>query len=273
MISISHDALTSFKGIAYGIDFPDYPLVLLHGFTENHHMWDGLMPHLSDMSVVIRPDLPGHGNSDFPAEITEMKHLAEWLRDFLAKLNISRCYLAGHSLGGYIALAVAQHFPEMLEGICLLHSTPTADSPEKQENRDKAIQFIRQNGGNGFVRTLIPSLFSDAFRQQHAEIVNDSLYRALSTPDDTLIRYLEIMKQRPSSEEWLLQSEVPVTAVLGTHDPLIACDITAALIDNAPVSHIHILHHSAHMGMLEEPAALGQSLGMFMLQRKFLFAE
>jgi len=269
MIHVTHDALTSLNGISYGIDLPDYPLVLLHGFTENHRMWDTLIPHLSEMSAVIRPDLPGHGNSAFPEHITDIKHLAEWLKDFLVKLHITKCYLAGHSLGGYIALAAAKYFPEMLEGVCLIHSTPVADTPEKKENRKKSIQFIQQNRGSGFVKTLIPSLFSDGFMQAHPNVVNESLNRALATPDDTLTRYLEIMMNRPSSEEWLSESPVPITAILGTNDPLIACDITAALVDNAPVSHIHILHNSAHMGMLEEPAMLGQSICMFMVQKNF----
>jgi len=269
MIHVNHDALISPDGISYSLDLPDYPLVLLHGFTENHHMWDALMPHLSEMTAVIRPDLPGHGNSFFPEHITEMKHLAEWLQTFLLKLNITKCYLAGHSLGGYIALAAAQYFPEMLEGVCLIHSTPVADTPEKKENRKKSIRFIQQNGGNGFVRTLIPSLFADGYADTHSELINASLNRAIATPDDTLIRYLEIMMNRPSSEAWHTESPVPITAILGANDPLIACDVTASLVDNAPVSHIHILHQSAHMGMLEEPATLGQCLCMFMVQKNF----
>lgn len=269
MIHVTHDALSSQKGVSFGIELPDYPLVLLHGFTENLHMWDALIPHLSEMSSVIRLDLPGHGKSAFPEHITNIKHLAEWLKSFLAKLNITKCFLAGHSLGGYIALATAKYYPEILEGICLIHSTPAADTPEKKENREKSIQFIQQNGGSGFIKTLIPSLFSRAFSEKYPEIVHASLNRALATSDATLTRYLEIMMNRPSSEAWLSESPVPVTAILGANDPLIACDITAALVDNAPVSHIHILHQSAHMGMLEEPATLGQSLCMFMVQKNF----
>lgn len=231
-------------------------------------MWDTLIPHLGDVFTVIRPNLPGHGDSAFPDSIQNMDGLADWLAHFLRYLNIRKCYLAGHSLGGYIALATAEKYPELFEAICLVHSTPISDNEEKKANRERAMQFIESNGGEGFIRTLIPDLFSEDFRKQNPQVVQASLDRALRTPDSTLLRMLSIMRNRPDRLNWLESGQVPVSAILGAQDNLIPCEYTASLMYHYPDSHVEVLHHSAHMGMLEEPQQVAKSLTLFLSGRR-----
>ena len=63
-------------------------------------------------------------------------------------------------MGGYIALAFTELFPEMVQGICLMNSTALADTEEKKHNRDRGIQAVKQNHKT-FIRLAIPNLFSE----------------------------------------------------------------------------------------------------------------
>ena len=66
-----------------------------------------------------------------------MELMAAAVRDVLQKEGVSRCSLVGHSMGGYVALAFAELYPEMVEGLALMNSTTLPDSEEKKKNRDR----------------------------------------------------------------------------------------------------------------------------------------
>lgn len=268
MHSYTKDSLTNERNVNFSLDLPGIPLVLLHGFTENNKLWDKLIPYLGDVFSVIRPDLPGHGKSNFPDSIQNMEDLADWLVGFLKSLEVKKCYLAGHSLGGYIALAAGRKYPEMFEGVCLIHSTPLPDNEEKKENRKRAIEFIRANGGEGFIRTLIPGLFTESSKSNNPTIVSQSLDRSLRTPDETLLRLLEIMMNRNSSLAWVESGQIPVSVILGAQDLLIPFEFTANLMYHFPDSHVEVLHNSAHMGMLEEPQLVAKALSLFLAHKR-----
>ena len=55
------------------------------------------------------------------------------VKDTLDALGIARCTLVGHSMGGYVALAFCEKYPERLDGVVLLSSTPDADTDEKKK--------------------------------------------------------------------------------------------------------------------------------------------
>lgn len=263
-----HDALDQVKHVNFALDLPEAPLILLHGFTENHEVWDSVIEKLRETFWIIRPDLPGHGDSGFPEHIRSMEDMADWLMDFLRKVDIRKCYLAGHSMGGYLALAAAQKYPDFFEGVCLINSTPVQDTDEKKQNRNRVIDFVRNSGGAGFIETLIPSLFTESNRHAHPEWISASLNRALKTPDETIIRCQEIMMNRPEYMNVLADGKVPVSLILGAQDTLIPCEQTAGLIYQYTDAHLDVLHNSAHMSMVEEPHAVAQALSLYLHPRK-----
>ncbi|MBL7776632.1 MAG: alpha/beta fold hydrolase, partial [Saprospiraceae bacterium] len=93
-----------------GWDSPNAPLVLLHGFCEDASMWAPVLPYLSGLPV-LRIDLPGFGASDL-AIVPGIEGYAAAVCAVLNELNLPRCVLFGHSMGGYTALAIAAQHPE-----------------------------------------------------------------------------------------------------------------------------------------------------------------
>ena len=92
-------------------------LVLLHGYPETNAIWDEFSKTLTKNFRLIRPDLPGLGDSEQIAEIQSMEMMAVTVKELLDYLKIGECVMIGHSMGGYVTLAFAELFPEKLRGV------------------------------------------------------------------------------------------------------------------------------------------------------------
>ncbi|MFI3261744.1 MAG: alpha/beta fold hydrolase [Rikenellaceae bacterium] len=127
-------------------------ILLLHGYMESIDVWDELFDYLKKDYRVIAYDLPGHGISEIKSEVHTMDYLAECGMHILKDLGIEKCNIVGHSMGGYVALAFAQNYPEMCESITLLHSSPFADSEQRKKDRQKEIDLIKAGKKEMFAR-------------------------------------------------------------------------------------------------------------------------
>ena len=107
-------------------------VVLLHGFLENQTMWQDLVPELRQKNRIITIDLLGHGNTECLGYVHSMEDNAEAVQAVLTKLRIRKAVFVGHSMGGYVALAYAELYPESMRALVLLNSTSNADSEENQ---------------------------------------------------------------------------------------------------------------------------------------------
>ena len=106
-------------------------VLLLHGFLEDLTMWDDLEPEFSKKNCVVRIDLLGHGLTESQGEVHSMEDQAEMVKTVIEELKIDRYAVIGHSMGGYIALAMAELYPGDLTGLVLMNSTSLPDSEEK----------------------------------------------------------------------------------------------------------------------------------------------
>ncbi|NJO68718.1 MAG: alpha/beta fold hydrolase [Bacteroidetes bacterium] len=107
-------------------------IVLLHGYLETMEIWSGFAPELAKTYRVITIDIPGHGKSGKVADTHDMDLMADAVNTVLTFLRIEKCFLVGHSMGGYVSLAFMSKYRYKLLGICLFHATPFADSEGKK---------------------------------------------------------------------------------------------------------------------------------------------
>jgi pimeloyl-ACP methyl ester carboxylesterase len=97
-------------------------LILIHGITNSSASWAPVLPLLERDFTVIAPDLLGHGESAKPRGDYSLGSFASLLRDFMLALGHERATVAGHSLGGGIAMQMAYQFPERVERLVLVSS-------------------------------------------------------------------------------------------------------------------------------------------------------
>lgn len=224
-------------------------IVFLHGFLENKNMWRETIQALPHSYRKIVIDLPGHGESGNLGYVHSMDEMAEVVRSMLNHLKIKKVTLCGHSMGGYVALAFAELFPDMVKGIVLLNSTARADTDERKKNRDRAINVVKRNHSS-YIRQSIPMLFRPKNRRLLADEVRTVKEQALKTSKQGIIAALEGMKIRPDREVILRFAGFPVFMIAGKHDPVIAYKDSQDQIREHNLDHL--LLENGHMSHIED---------------------
>ncbi len=239
-------------------------LVLLHGFPENGSLWDGQAEALAARFTLIIPDLPGSGRSPLPVglvpgEVTgcvSLSQMAEAIKAILDAEGINRAVIAGHSMGGYVALAFAKLYPTAVAGLSLVHSTPLADDDVKKQMRQKAIELIRNGGKAPFLRQMVAGLFSDSFKQTANETVEAQIAKALVMSDDGLVNFYLAMKGREERVDVLAAATFPVQWIMGEDDTVVPYKKNIPYSYRAAVNFVIFYKQCAHMAMYEAPERL-----------------
>lgn len=227
------------------------PLVLLHGFCEDASLWDDLTQRLADLPV-IAIDLPGFGQSDLPTA-PDMASYAESVLAVLDHLAVDRSIIVGHSLGGYVALAFAQHYGHRLAGIGLFHSHPFPDNEERKTARTRGMEMVLSGKRDLYVAQLFPNLFTPDFAHKHPHVIAALIERGKKQSPEGIAAALQAMKSRHDQQQTLRDSQCPVLFLLGSEDGLVPVDQgwQAALLP--PMASVEVLPDVAHMGMFEAP--------------------
>jgi pimeloyl-ACP methyl ester carboxylesterase len=104
----------------YLIDGKGEPIVLLHGYAQNSHMWGPLIPELAKTHTVIAPDLRGFGDSSKPQSGYDKKTMARDIHALVESLGQKRIGIAGHDIGLMVAYAYAAQYPSEVNKIALM---------------------------------------------------------------------------------------------------------------------------------------------------------
>ena len=258
-------------GIYYQITGSGKPVVLIHGFPEDGTIWDKQTDYLKDKFQLIVPDLPGSGKSALTAgregtSFWTMDFFAECIKNILDHEAITNPCMIGHSMGGYITLAFAERYASQLKAIGLFHSTAYADSEEKKQTRQKSIVFIEKHGTAKFLEQSTPNLFSEKFKKNNPEIVQELIARYTNFSPEALVNYYKAMMQRPDRTHILKTFPRPVLFIIGEHDSVIPLQQGLQQSYMPHIAHLLILKDSGHMGMLEEPDRCNAFLEKFLIQ-------
>jgi pimeloyl-ACP methyl ester carboxylesterase len=235
-------------------------VVLLHGVPFDSRLWVNQFP-LSEKYKLVIPDLPGSGHSEMIDDMS-MEGMAECMKGLLVHETASLFFksgephsvvVIGHSMGGYITLALAEKYPELLNGFGLFHSTAYADAEERKQTRKKTIDLIRQKGVAEFVKTSIPNLYGTITKEKKPEMIKEEIERASNFSAETIVSYQLAMMQRPDRTDVLRKSTVPVLFILGKYDAAVPLKDGLEQCSLADLNYIHILETAGHVGMKEEP--------------------
>ena len=241
-------------------------IVLLHGYLESMYVWDDFVPLLYKSARVVTLDLPGHGISKVNGTCHSMEYLADTIHAMLDALGIERCTLVGHSMGGYAALAFCEKYPERLDGVVLLSSTPNADSEEKRANREREIALVKSGKKELLTHTAPQAGFAADNRRAMSDNIDYLVEMIHLTDDEGIIALLNGMIARKDQNDMLRQSSVHQLFILGRKDEYITPPVAEAMVEAHPQAKVVWLDNSGHMGFLEEPQACAEALMNFVNQ-------
>jgi pimeloyl-ACP methyl ester carboxylesterase len=254
---------TYFKNtaICYSDQGKGTAVVLLHGFLENQSMWNAILPELIKKNRIITIDLLGHGATECLGYVHSMEDQADVVHHVLNELKIRKAVFIGHSMGGYVALAFAELYPDTVKGIVLVNSTSRADSDERKRNRDRAIIAVKQNY-SAFIRMSIANLFSENNRERLADSIEEVKLEALKTPLQGIVAALEGMKIRKDREVMLHFAPYPIQLILGKKDGVLLYEENR---DQILDTHVQLTtFEDGHMSHIENQAELLAVLSGFL---------
>lgn len=245
--------------IAFEKEGNGFPLVLIHGFPMHRHVWDDFKSEFSNSFTVYTIDLPGFGESALLKENFTIDEIATVVLDWARQQKLERFFIIGHSLGGYVALGMANQAPDPIAGMVLLHSTALADNPEKKQSRDKVLDFVDKNGAEAFTSNFIAPLFAN----QNHPAVDEVKVIASKASAEAVKGYTRAMRDRSDRTAVIKNLKFPLLLVGGEKDGGIS---PASLQEQAnlnPKAEVTIYSDVAHMGMFEAPKMISEKFRSF----------
>lgn len=236
--------------IAYTDQGHGKPVIFIHGFCETKEMWEKYIQTFSPYYRIICPDLPGFGETPWYEEEITLEETARMLREWIIELNLERPVVIGHSLGGYVSLALAEIMGSELGGLGLFHSTAFADDEEKIGVRNRTITFVKKHGVKVFVESFVPPLFTEAHRDSMKETIKQVTELAKRTTFEGLVSFTKAMRDRKDRMDILRDFKGKKLLIAGVLDG--AVKIEASRKHQKHVDYYHELPDAGHMGMFEQ---------------------
>ena len=237
-------------------------IVLLHGFLEERSMWDVFASELSETHNVICVDLLGQGESDCLGYIHSMTDHAEAVKHVLDAEEIGQCVVVGHSMGGYVALELANLYPNMISKLVLFHSTAYADSEEKKADRQRVIDLAQRNK-DVFIKAVVPTLFAeDSLAKLSAEISKVCEIASRFTLQG-VVANIRGMMEREARVDVLESGAFPKLIIHGKLDAVIP---NSDMLEQSRLNNnitLKVFEGIGHMGHLEAPEACLEVLKEF----------
>lgn len=227
-------------------------LVLLHGFMENLSIWNDIEPHLSEGFSLVKIDLPGHGQSEIIAEVQTMELMAEEVKKVLDDQNLNKVHLLGHSMGGYVSLAFAEKYPDLLKSLTLFFSTYFPDDAEKKEQRIKSYRIIKDAFAH-YARAGVPNLFNPNEKDILEGKIETALKTALSTDNLGALASVKGMAERTDKKQILENLDAKILILAGKHDNAVKTEVMINGLPDRTNIKSYILD-CGHNGHWEKPA-------------------
>lgn len=206
--------------INYQIQGRGPALVLVHGFLESSKMWDALIPELTATHRVVTIDLPGHGLSGNIGQVHTMELMAAIVQHVLDAHKIKSAITVGHSMGGYVLLALAQSDPDYIDKLVLLNSSPFADNLERLKNRRQGLKLLKTIPDR-FISMAITNLFAVKNQERLYAQINALKQEALAMNLEGITAAIRGMMQRPDRSLVLKQFGANAAIIASKEDPLI----------------------------------------------------
>lgn len=242
--------------IAYERQGSGTPLVLIHGYPLDHHIWQDIAPLLDTHFDLILPDLRGFGQSTTIESPYTIDDMAADLAGLLDALGLQKACITGHSMGGYVALAFARQYPQRVLGLALVGSQAPDDIPERREGRYATARQVTEQGVGIVAESMSLKLSADNRIQAFCAAL------ILQQSKLAVTGALKAMATRPDSSPALAGFQFPVVLIHGKADALIPVERAQEIHSALPHAKLVELPTAGHMPMMEFPAETASALKM-----------
>ncbi len=240
------------------------PVVFIHGFPFNHHMWEPQLKALPHRYRTVAYDVRGHGDSDVGTGQYTVELFVDDLLGLLDHLVIDRAVVCGLSMGGYIALRAVEHYPGRFRGLVLCDTRSEADTDEAKIKRAGTIAAVRSRGVPAFAEEFVKLVLAPRTLTANAPVVQK--VKDMITANDPLgiCGTLLALAARTDTTPALPSMNLPALVLVGEHDILTPPTDAQAMDQALPQANLHVIPNAGHMSNLENPAAFNERLLAFL---------
>lgn len=234
-----------------GITFHEYgtgekTIVFIHGFIFDSTLWQRQLPPLVADYKILVPDLRGFGESTDCDGMITMESYVDDVFEIIKEKGIKNPVLAGLSMGGYVALRMADRSPKSFSGLILFDTRAAADSDEAKLKRAAGVRILKQGGLKQYAATLMDSVFSAGFKGKELEEFNGFIKRASTIDPKGAIGALLAMMGRTNTTTLLESTTLPVLAICGEFDTLTPPSEMLQMMSNVKNGEFHIVPDAGH---------------------------
>jgi pimeloyl-ACP methyl ester carboxylesterase len=216
----------------------------------------GLLEDADAFAPVI--ELLGDAAACTVADLTRADSIAQMATHALEQAPEGAFSLAGHSMGGYVALEIMRIAPERVVRLALLNTNARPDSPESTENR-RRLMALAESDLNAVVAALLPKQMT-AEHLKNAELTDTIGAMALAVGRDAFARQQRANIGRIDSRPFLADIHCPTLVVAGRDDAIMPLEVLRELADGIPGARLAIIEECGHMAPLENPEELAALL-------------
>ena len=225
-------------------------VVLIPGFLETRAAFVPLAEQWASRYRVVLVDVLGHGESGCAGYVHTMEDQADAVLAVLRAERIRFFRVAGHSMGGYIALALMDRVPDRIRGVLLLNTHPFADSEERRALRRRAMEIAKKEKSS-YLHAAIPALVAPENVERLREELRVMTDAARTIPVQGILAAQEGMMLRPDRSGLLHTVQpFPVVVVAGVEDPVIPMSTTETFW-NLPGVTRRVTLPGGHLSFLE----------------------
>lgn len=244
------------------------PLVLLHGFPLDHRMWLDVTDLLAGEPTVLAPDLPGFGTSPTGDDVAQavgipgpsLEVMADGVAASLRAAGVDRAVVAGLSMGGYVAMAMAERHPGLVAGLALLDTKSTLDAEPARQRRLEIAAVVEAEETVEAVLGMRTALLGASNRTTRTDLVERFEMWIRDQGPGAVAWAQRAMAARPDRTEVLAAFDGPATVIVGEEDEMSPPEAARAMAAVLRDVELVLVPGSGHMTSNENPEPVAAAL-------------
>jgi len=228
-------------------------LVLIHGWGLHGGIWETLIPQLELDYKVFNIDLPGFGRSPVSNGTYDLDYLVESVVSILPE----KCNILGWSMGGLVATQVSLKYPDKIERLITVASSPSFLANSKNPNGlddavlETFIQYLSEDFRGTLVKFLSIQTMGSKTQKEDIQRLKETVFLHGTPAEKALAGGLNILKESDLAES-LKSLRMPLLRVYGKLDTLVPARSIASIDKLAPKSEKELFLKSGHSPFLSQ---------------------
>lgn len=244
-------------------------LILIHAFPLSADMW---LPQLAKVPQgwrFIAPDIRGFRGAGPAFEDAQlagatMDDYADDVLSLMDHLDLDRAAIAGLSMGGYVAMALAARAPMRISHLILADTRMTADTPEGRAGREKMKADLERGGPRVVADAMIPKLIGETTKAEQPELADAIRHLIQMNRAEGIAGAIDAMMSRPDRSDVLANVTAPALVICGAEDAITPVADSEAMARAIPGARLEVIGRAGHMSNLEQPSAFNHALQAFL---------